>query len=235
MTHKNYTKTIVSSPTVVQNYREAFSIDEKCILPIGIPRTDLLFDEEYIKKTRTKLYERCPRIKDKKICLFAPTFRGKNVNSCFYPEEFFDAQRLADSLGDDWAVVTKYHPFIKNAERYESKNVTDMTDIRDVNDVLLITDVLITDYSSVLFENAILDIPLVLYAPDLHEYYNSRGFYYSYDSYAYGEVVQKFDELANAVKTAKNDEKKLKEFREKFTSCCDGHSTERFVKCILEQ
>ncbi len=234
LTHKNYTKTIVSSPAVISAYKEAFAMDEKGILPLGIPRTDLLFDDKYIESTKKRLMKNNPQLKGKKVCVFAPTFRGENVNSAFYPSDFFNPQVLADSLGDDWVVVTKYHPFIKNAEIYNSKNVVDMSNEREMNDVLLIADVLVTDYSSVIFENAILGKPLVLYVPDLDQYTDTRGFYYDYNMYSYGEMVQDFSELAEVVKVAKNDEEKLKRFREMFTCCCDGHSTERFVNEILK-
>ncbi|MCD7723205.1 MAG: CDP-glycerol glycerophosphotransferase family protein [Clostridiales bacterium] len=234
LTHKNYTKAIVSAPDIVAIYHEAFAIPEHCILPTGIPRTDLLFDGEYIEKTKARLYDKYPGLLGKKICLFAPTFRGSDVKGAYYPEGLFDAEKLARGLGSDWAVVTKYHPFIKNAPHICTGNVVDMTCEREINDILFITDVLVTDYSSVIFENAIVGNTLVLYAPDLDDYFDSRGFYFDWGTYCYGAFVKDFESLAKTVKTAENDSEKLAEFRQKFTGCCDGRATERFVKEILE-
>lgn len=236
LTHKNYTEAIVSSPEIAKIYAEAFSIDESRIKPVGVPRTDLLFDEAYRKKTVKRLYEKQPKLKGKKICLFAPTFRGNNVNDAHYPSAFMNVEKLADALGREWAVIIKYHPFIKNIPDIPENvadRVFDFGDEREINDILFITDVLVTDYSSVIFENAILNNPSVLYAPDLTEYNGERGFYFDYDAYSCGQVVEKQEQLAEAVKNAENHTDKLERFKKRFVSCCDGGSSRRFVEEIL--
>ena len=237
LTHKNYTEAIVSSPEIASVYAEAFGIDESRIKPVGVPRTDMLFDEEYRAKTVERLYDREPRLKGKKICLFAPTFRGNNVNDAYYPKEFFDIKRLAKDLGNDWAVIIKYHPFIKNVPEIPSEvadRVFDFGNEREINDILFITDVLVTDYSSVIFENAILDNPSVLYAPDLADYDGERGFYFDYSAYSCGQVVKSESELAEAIKNAGSNGDQLKEFKKRFVSLCDGNSSRRFVEEIIE-
>lgn len=237
LTHKNYTEAIVSSAEIAGIYAEAFGIDESKIKPVGVPRTDALFDKAYIDKTRARLYKREPKLKGKRICLFAPTFRGDNVNNGYYPEEFLNIENFARELGDDWAVILKYHPFIKNVPSIPESvkdNVFDFTDEREINDILFITDVLVTDYSSVIFENAIVGNASVLYAPDLSDYDGERGFYYDYDAYSCGQVVDKESNLAEAVKNAEENTEKLELFKKRFVSCCDGKSSERFVKEILK-
>lgn len=237
LTHKNYTEAIVSSPEIAEIYADSFGIDVSKIKPVGVPRTDALFDKDYIEKTKARLYEREPKLIDKKICLFAPTFRGNNVNDANYPKEFLNIERFSKELGDDWAVILKYHPFIKNHEPIPESvknNVFDFTDEREINDILFITDVLVTDYSSVIFENAIVGNPSVLYAPDLDDYDGERGFYFDYDAYSCGQVVKKECDLAKAVKCAGENTEKLEKFKKRFVSLCDGKSTERFVKEILK-
>ena len=165
LTHKNYTKAIVSSPEISGIYAEAFGISEDKIYPTGAPRTDLFFDEEYVASAKKRLYEKEPRLKGKKICLFAPTFRGQSVDDADYPQEFFDAEEFARSLGEEWAVIIKMHPFVKRKieiPQSVSERVFDFADEREINDILFITDVLVTDYSSVIFENAIIGNPAVL-------------------------------------------------------------------------
>lgn len=238
LTHKNYTEAIVSSPELISIYAEAFGIDESKIKPVGVPRTDMLFDEEYRAETTERLYAREPRLKGKKICLFAPTFRGNNVNDGYYPTKFLDIRRLAEDLGEDWAIILKYHPFIKNPPEIPDEvadRVFDFGDEREINDILFITDVLVTDYSSVIFENAVLGNPSVLYAPDLADYAGERGFYYDYDAYSCGQVVESESELANEIKNAGSNNEKLAEFRKRFVSLCDGNSSERFVNEIIEK
>lgn len=77
LSHKNYTDTIVSSDGIVKNYAEAFGISEEKVHPLGIPRTDLFFDKEKMRKQKENVYKNYPFLKEKRIILFAPTFRGK--------------------------------------------------------------------------------------------------------------------------------------------------------------
>ena len=237
LTHKNYTEAIVSSPEISAVYAQAFGIDESRIKPVGVPRTDMLFDEDYKAKTIARLYEKEPRLKDKKICLFAPTFRGSNVHDAYYPNDFLHIEKLLNELGDDWAVIVKYHPFIKNPPEIPESvknSVFDFGDEREINDILFITDVLVTDYSSVIFENAILNNPLVLYAPDLEEYDVERGFYFEYNAYSCGQIVKRESDLAAAIRNAGSNNEKMEEFRKRFVSLCDGNSCRRFAEEILK-
>ncbi len=237
LTHKNYTEAIVSSEEIIPIYAEAFGIDESRIKAVGTPRTDCFFDSAYVNAAKERLYEKEPLLKGKKICLFAPTFRGGNVHNAYYPSEFFDVEKFVNELGGEWAVILKMHPFIKDKLEIPPSvkdRVFDFSDEREINDILFITDVLVTDYSSVIFENAIIGNPAVLYAPDLGDYDSGRGFYFDYEDYSCGAVVKSFDELAKAVKETRRDNEKLENFKKRFVSLCDGNSSERFVKNILK-
>ncbi len=233
LTHKNYTEAICSSPEIVSVYAESFGISEDKVKPVGTPRTDLFFDSEYVENAKRRIYEKAPSLKGKKVALFAPTFRGNNVNDGYYPEEFIDLERLAEELGDGWAVALKLHPFIKNKLK-TGENVIDLSDEREINDLLFITDVLITDYSSVIFENAVIGNAAVLFAPDLESYINDRGFYFDYESYVCGELVKNKTELSAAVLRADKNDIKMKKFKDRFVSLCDGNSSKRFVDTVLE-
>lgn len=238
ITHRNYTDAIVSSPEIVPVYAEAFGIEESRVKPVGTPRTDCFFDGAYVSSAKQRLYEKEPRLQGKKICLFAPTFRGENVHNAFYPAQFFDVGAFMRSLPAEWALLIKLHPFIKEKISVPAEfadRVFDFSNEREINDILFITDVLVTDYSSVIFENAVIGNPAVLYAPDLGEYDGGRGFYYDYSDYSCGEVVTEFDELAPAVLRARRGNEKLAAFKNRFIPLCDGRSCERFVKEILKR
>ena len=84
LTHRNYTDTIVSSEAIRENYAEAFGISVEKVHAIGIPRTDIFFDETYKQNIREELYKKYPKLKGKKIILFAPTFRGNGVKTAHY-------------------------------------------------------------------------------------------------------------------------------------------------------
>lgn len=236
LTHKNYTDTIVSSDSIVDNYAEAFGIEKEKVHPLGIPRTDLFYNKETIENTKKELYKKYEILKDKRIILFAPTFRGKGRKSAHYPEEYINFDCIYDNLQSNDLFIIKLHPFIKNKieikEEYRDK-IIDMTDYKDINELLLITDLLITDYSSVIFDYSFMEKPVVFYVPDLKEYGDSRSFYYDYDEYMYGVVAKNQEELVGAFSISSVDNEKITKFKEKFLNCCDGNSTKRFVKELI--
>lgn len=236
LTHKNYTDTIVSSDDVIENYAEAFGISKDKVHPLGIPRTDMFFNEEEMENKKKELYRKYNILKNKRIILFAPTFRGRGRKSANYPEEYINLETIYKSLSEHDIFIMKLHPFIKNQiiikEEYKDK-IIDLTDYHDINDILLITDLLITDYSSVIFEYVFLEKPIVLYVPDLEEYNNSRSFYYDYNEYVYGAIAKTQEELIENIKQPKLDNEKIKKFKQKFLNRCDGKSTKRFVEELI--
>lgn len=236
LTHKNYTDTIVSSENIVDNYAEAFGIDRNKVHPLGIPRTDMFFNEDKKEEIKEQIYIKYPNLKEKRIILFAPTFRGSGRKSAHYPEEYIDLDKIYDNLEKDDIFVLKLHPFIKNQiqirEEYRDK-IIDLTDYKDINELLLITDLLITDYSSVIFEYSFMENPIIFYVPDLDEYGSSRSFYYDYEQYIYGSIAKTKEELLEQIKNPKVDKIKIKQFNDKFLNRCDGNSTKRFIEELI--
>lgn len=236
LTHRNYTDAIVSSEEIRKDYAEAFGISIDKVHALGIPRTDIFFDSDYRKKIRRKLEEKYPGIINKKVILFAPTFRGNGVKTAHYDYSWISLKKIQEKLEKDYIFIIKMHPFIKNKykETIESSFFLDLSEEREINDLLFITDILITDYSSVIFEASLLDIRTIFFAPDLEEYITTRDFYYPYEEYTFGPVVINDDELIDAIKRENIDFDKLEKFKAKFCSSCDGKSTERFVKYFFD-
>lgn len=236
LTHKNYTGTIVSSESIRENYAEAFGISIDKVHALGVPRTDIFFNEKYAERIKNKLYKKYPILKEKKVIIFAPTFRGNGQKSAHYNFEWFDLKKFSETFNKDYVCIFKLHPFIKNKPDYDIENdpfYIDLTSEREINDLLFVTDILITDYSSVIFEYSFFKKPVIFFTPDLEEYKNSRDFYYPLEKYTYGEVAKNFDELIKKVKQNKINKKKLDKFYEFFCSSCDGHSTKRVVDFFL--
>ncbi len=236
LTHRNYTGTIVSSEFIRCNYAEAFGISIDKVHALGIPRTDIFFDEKYSEKTKEYLYKKYPQLKGKKVILFAPTFRGNGQKTAYYNFDWFDFKKFSNTFKDEYICIFKLHPFIINRPNYKIENdefYIDMTKEREINDLLFITDVLITDYSSVIFEYSFFKKPVIFYTPDLEEYKESRDFYYPLEKYTYGPVVKNFKDLIKAVNSSKVDKKKISEFFNFFCSACDGKSTKRVVDFFL--
>lgn len=235
LTHRNYSYAIVSSPSIVKDYALAFHMKKRSVLPIGVPRSDIFFDEDKKERIRNELYHEFPMIKGKKVILFAPTFRGNNIHCAYYDYSHISFKKLAAALGDDYVCIIKMHPFIHDMpqEELDPHFFINLSDRREINDLLMVTDVLITDYSSVIFEAALLPIKTIFFAYDLEEYISSRDFFYPFEKYTYGPVVRDEDELIRMIQEGKVDEEKKREFVKYFMSSCDGHSTQRFVHTLL--
>lgn len=234
LTHKNYTATIVSSENIRKNYAEAFDISIDKVHALGVPRTDIFFDKNYKKNITKKLHEKYPFIKDKKVILFAPTFRGNGQKSAHYNFEWLDFGKIKEQLQDQYVFLIKLHPFITaRPDIVDHEFYFDLSDEREINDLLFITDVLITDYSSVIFEYSFFKKPVVFFIPDYKEYVASRDFYYDFDKYMYGSTATTTDELIQEIKKGKVNKKKIDAFIKYFCSACDGKSTERVVKDLI--
>lgn len=245
LTHRNYTDVVVSSEGVVDDFAEAFGVDRAKVHPYGVPRTDIFFDETYKQRTRARLREEYQLGDDQRVVLFAPTYRGNDVHTAYYPPEFIDFDVLSDALGDEYVLAIKYHPFIKDVPHFSARNsrrIINVSNYREINDLLLMADVLVTDYSSVIFEYAFLDKPVVFFAPDKDEYVGNRDFFYDYGTYLYGTLATTQKELCIALKSCEarthNEadqvtHRDLANFKDKFLGACDGKSTERCVQKLL--
>ena len=237
ITHRNYTDAITSAESIRKNYAEAFWIDIDKVHATGVPRTDIFFNQNYKAHIKQSIYEKYPIMKNKKVVLFAPTFRGAGQNSAHYNFEWIDFERIQNELPDEYIFVSKMHPFIKNIKHLPEDNekFLNLTCEREINDLLFVTDVLITDYSSVIFEASLLNINTIFYVPDLEEYVASRDFYYPFEDYTFGQVVKEFDQLIEAIQSPENDIDKLVRFKQYFCEACDGKATKRFVETLFDE
>ena len=242
--HRNYTKAIVTSEDIRKCYAEGFGMDIKNIKATGFPRTDCFFDKDYVKKVKDSFYKEYPKFKNKKIVIFAPTYRGTNLAKSYYDFEMLNLDKIEKELGKDYVFIIKWHPAIYDKIeikelffKVDDKNnvVYDFSNKRDINDLLLISDVLVTDYSSVIFDYYLVNKPVVYYTYDLKKYTKDRGFYFPFEDYLYGEIAKNPDDLIKMIKKENLCNEKRKEFGKKFMSACDGKSTEKTYNYIFKE
>ena len=234
--HRNYDFCTVSSSEICKYYAEGFGLSLEKVVPTGVPRTDIFFSEEYKEKARNEIYSKYPHLKGKNVILFAPTFRGNGKKSGYYPENRFDFIKLYEHFKGEYVIIIKHHPFVNNRveipAEYEGK-IIDMSDNEELNELLFITDVLITDYSSVVFEASLLDIPMLFYSFDLQNYIATRGFYYEYDSFVPGKIVYNMDSLIEAIDKKDFESEKIDAFKHKFFDELDGKAGQRVANLIV--
>ena len=237
MAHRYYDYAVVSSGSIAKYYAEGFGIAEKKVLPYGVPRTDIFFKESYRKQIRERLYKEFPDLQGKKIILFAPTFRGNGKNSAYYEKKRFNPNKLIEGLPEEYVLLIKNHPFVRQqiqiTEKYQHR-IYDFSDKSEINDLLMITELLITDYSSVIYEASILNIPMLFYAYDLQEYIATRDFYSDYEKFVPGKIVTTQKEILNAIKEQDFEQEKVEAFCKLNFDIQDGKSSERVAELVLE-
>lgn len=228
--HRNYTDAVVSSAGIIDDYAEAFGIAAERVHPWGMPRTDIFFDADAVAATRARVRLELGIGDDERFVVYAPTFRGNGQRSAI-AAPVADWAGIADALGRGWRVGVRQHPFVKSGPL--PTGVVDAAAEPDMNELLMATDVLITDYSSSIFEYALLRRPVVFFVPDLDEYESARSFYRPFDAYAIGPVVRDADGLADAIHSADVDDARLDGFLEEFADALDGRSSERIARELL--
>lgn len=177
--HRQNTHVIVDNEKLINIYEEVFGIDSANIYPYGLPRLDKFLNQEVITLKKEALKELFPEIKDKKVILFAPTYRGNGQKDAYYDMEYINQDKLSKFCQDNKAIILfKFHPFTNNKLIIEQKNQKYLIDVNhytSINDLLYITDILVTDYSSCTYEASLLDIPIIFYRYDKEQYEYERG------------------------------------------------------------
>lgn len=221
-----------------QVFRQAFAF-YKTMLEIGYPRNDILFaknnptDIQAIKKELGLPL-------DKKIILYAPTWRDDE----FYGQGKYkftsklDFNLAREELGDEYVFIVKYHYLVQDAidwSEYQGFIYNfDMT--YDIATLYLVSDLLITDYSSVMFDYSLLGRPMFFYTYDLEKYKNQlRGFYFDLTKEAPGPIVTTTNELIQAIKEYQPEMYKeaYKAFHNKYNHADDGTASKQVVDLIL--
>lgn len=233
--HRNYSKVYVSGEACIASYADAFGMEQKRIYPLGVPRTDQLLNTARQARVREKLYDRYPEWRKKRIILLAPTFRGNGQTTAHYDQEL-DFEKFRRELGPDTVLLLRMHPFVLNPpvvpDAYTDQ-IINMTDYPDINDLMQIADILITDYSSVIFEFALLQKPMIFLVNDLQSYKAERDFYFPYETFVPGPIVSTFEDVIAWIKRGQFDTQKIETFANQFFTYQDGEATKRIVDHML--
>lgn len=215
---------------------------EDVIIEEGYPRNDFLsnYTEEDVE--RMKLYvfgEDYP--KDKKVILYAPTYRSNQHESGkgYVYDLPVDFDYLQEKLGDEYVILFRTHYFI--ASKYDLSKykgfVYNVSAYKDINKLYIISDMLITDYSSVFFDFANLKRPMLFYMYDLEHYRDeSNGFYFDVETELPGPIVKTEEEMVNAIIELGNNfvfDEKYQAFNDKYNYLDDGNASKRVVEKLF--
>ena len=228
---------ITTSKNISSFYSEAFQIPRTKIKPLGLPRFDYYFENHDLDDLKNNFYKKYNISLDKKIILYAPTFReDEKFNNVF---NFLDLEKFNQELGDEYVLALRLHPKIKDFYKEDissNSNYVDCSNYENEQELLLISDMLITDYSSIMIEFAALIKPVVFFTYDLDNYLaNERGFYYDFKQTVPGPIVYSSDELINVIKNNEFDKNRLLDFVKTQFDEIDGQSSKRVVDFLLNK
>lgn len=225
------------------HYKEGLIYDGT-ILRTGTPRCDILINRKAEMRTVVRTALKIPE--DSNILLYAPTFRGGNQNtrrSIVQEEITINFSKLTATLekrfGGQWFIFIRLHPQLAARHEYshtvkKSERVLDVTYYPDMNELIAAADAFMTDYSSSIFEAALLEMPCFIYANDLDDYIKSRGnLFFTMDQLPF-QYAQNTEQLYENIKyfCAEVYKKNVMNFMRKQGIEEDGHASERVVNLI---
>ncbi len=236
--HKNYSHAIVSSDHDVPFYAEAFGIPEARVVPTGIPRMDRYFDEAARAAGLEAAHGAFPETVGRMTILFAPTFRGEGPKTASYDLAGLDYAALHElCVEKDAVVIIRMHPFVTEPlaipDAFGDRLLDGSATPIDVNDLLFAVDLLITDYSSIVFEYSTLGRPMLFYAYDLEDYVASRDFYVPFESFVPGRIVRTFPAMLDAIRAEDFEVEKVGAFARRHFAHLDGGSTDRVIDELI--
>lgn len=235
---RNMDLVTVSAKAAVEPFESAMHREIGQVKALGVSRTDIYYSQKWRTWCQGSFRRKYPGAEGKKVVLWAPTFRG---NAGLPELPALDIGKLQKELGEDYLVLAKLHPHMKEDQKQKNHDCPIPTDL-----LYPVVDVLIADYSSLIYEYLLVSRirrdtgaenaagGMVLYVPDLAEYQSKRGFYMDIREIP-GQVVQSEEKLADAVrKAAEPDAAGVKKaesdtFLDRYMSACDGHATSRIA------
>ncbi len=220
---------VIGSDKMAAIFKEGFEIKEKQLLRTGIPRTDFFFDHENLEKAAQSLRRYFPIIDEKKVILYAPTYRDQELH---VQELKMDIEKMYKYFHDDYVLFLSLHPAVKvDIENNHPDFAIDVTTY-NINHLLVIADVLISDYSSIIFEYSLFNKPMVFFAYDIDEYAEERGFWEVYEELVPGPVAYNMDDLVEVIKNEAYDMSGVREFSEEWNRYSKGRSSEQLVRVV---
>lgn len=221
-------------------FRRAFSFNDK-ILETGYPRNDFLFTGSDAETT-VNIKKQLGLPLDKKIILYAPTWRDDSFHARgrYKFDLQFDTDKMYEALSEDCIIILKLHYLVAeklNLSQYEGF-LHDFSTHEDIRELYVISDMLITDYSSVFFDYANLRRPMIFYVYDIDNYRDRlRGFYFDFEALAPGPLVKTTEGLIREIKTSDpenfNRKYDTEKFRERFCYLEDGKASLRVTGEII--
>lgn len=230
---------LAQSEEAAQTLRAAFDYAGPTFAK-GYPRNDALSDVEQQERARLLVRSLLRIPSEHQVILYAPTWRDnlKERNGHYSAVDFLDVNLAAKTLGRPFTVLYRGHSNSLNAGKYRfGKGVIDVSQYPDINEIIAASDLLVTDYSSVMFDYVVTGKPIIFLCPDLEEYRDSvRGFYFDFEELAPGPIVKSNTEAIDLIASGQlfsvRSTERYANFVNRFAGSDDGAASQRLVNEI---
>lgn len=223
--------TISSCSSFTETFHEAFLIENQKFLNIGMPRNDLFFYEEKMKKVNIVVRKKYDIENKECIILYAPTWRDDNREIVNEISKLDVLKAFEKIKNEKIKILIRAH---YNTQKYHTDSkCIDVTDYPDMQELLCAADILITDYSSCMWDFSLMYKPCFIYATDIDQYKQERDFYTPMSEWPF-PIATNTDELINNILNFNQEEyvQKVKQHHKDLGSFEDGHACERVCKLI---
>lgn len=221
---------IISSEYLAEKFKSAFHLEERQLLRTGMPRSDVFFQKNNLYED---IREQYGLSKDIKIVLYAPTYRNDTYELLDEKDIKKVLSALQERFGGEWVFFMRTHYFDKDKHyKFIAERLYDCNDYYDTQELLCAMDVLITDYSSMLWDFSLLERPCFCFAKEPEQYArNERDFYIPYNEWPYPKSKNS-EELVYAIRAFLQREysQQVKKFMKRLCGYEKGVSTKSVVK-----
>ncbi|HZG73857.1 MAG TPA: CDP-glycerol glycerophosphotransferase family protein, partial [Chondromyces sp.] len=234
--YSKFHKVVAGSDAMAAIFIKSFNLKEEQILTTGVPRTDLFFNEKEVQKARQALARQHQAIEDKKVILYVPTYRDHESDHWVVQ---LDLEKMLKKLGKDHILLLRLHPVIQNtvvlSQQYPDFIIDVSSDQYEINELLLIADYLITDYSSVPVEFSLLRKPMIFFVYDLEEYKQTRGVAEGFEHSLPGPIVRDTDSIIECIYTNRFDLTAISRYAQLWNKYSKGYSSYYLVRYMFPE
>lgn len=222
----------VGSQQMANIFSESFHVDQSHFIYTGVPQTDFYFDPVAKEKAYTALVNLYPVISGKKVVLYAPTFRKSSLHSM---KVQLDIEEMLKKLDEQYVLLIRLHPSVQQVANFKKHpRVLLVNDYPHLSELLIVSDILITDYSSIPVEFSLLGKKMIFFTYDLEDYAKTQGIWAENSLYFPGPIVKTTSEVIHHILDPEIDYDKIDQFRNHWNTYSAGQSTCQLITVIYD-
>ena len=222
---------VLNGSTIMGNiFKQSFGVDDKSLLNFGMPSSDFYMNITKINNAKDYMIRAYPELNGQTVITYTPTYRDNVFN---VSELEIDIEHMLTALPENYSIIFRLHPsVIYNDRKFNNKRVLNLSNKESIENVLSVTDILITDYSSVAFDFANFNKPIIFYPYDLDDYKITRGLTGEYSNLVVGQIAYSTLDIVNIINRNNFDISDIETFKNKWNEFSKGNNTQLLIEKI---